>query len=191
MTMTDNPDGWLDNIKSSLKTQTATWLVAFAIAILWLFSSHITESVKFALNRADLRTKQYEELATAVSHYIFSAELNTEFIEHDWTTKATMTELVKEYNESITTLRSKEFVYQSWIHKFWGNNEADQFESFMKSVREFDSTVHSLNDEFEEVNIKGSKPKIDRKRAEEALKVMKPAIDNMRKQGRALLAAIE
>lgn len=191
MTMTDNQDGWLDNIKSSLKTQTATWLVAFAIAMLGLFSSHITESVKFALNRADLRTKQFEELATEVSHYIFSAELNTEFIEHDWTTKATMTELLNEYNESITTLRKKEFVYQSWIQKFWGKTEADQFESFMKYVREFDSSVHSLNDEFEEVNIKGSKPKIDRERAREALKVMKPAIDNMRKQGRALLAAIE
>lgn len=191
MSMTDNQDGWLDNIKSSLKTQTATWLVAFAITILGLFSSHITESVKFALNRADLRTKQFEELATEVSQYIFSAELNTEFIEHDWTTKATMTELLKEYNESITTLRKKEFVYQSWIQRFWGKNEADRFESFMKYVREFDSSVHSLNDEFEEVNIKGSKPKIDRKRAEEALKVMKPAIDNMRKQGRALLAAIE
>jgi len=189
--MTDNQDGWLVNIKSSLKTQTATWLVAFAVAMLGLFSSHITESVKFALNRADLRTKQFEELATEISHYIFSAELNTEFIEHDWTTKATMTELLKEYNESITILRKKEFVYQSWIQKFWGENEADQFESFMKYVREFDSSVHSLNDEFEEVNIKGSKPKIDRKRAEEVLKVMKPAIDNMRKQGRALLAAIE
>jgi len=186
-----NEHGLLDSIGSSLKTQTATWLVAFGIGLLTLFSSRITEKVKFALNRADQRTKQYEELATEVSQYIFSAELNAEFIEHGWTTKATMTGLLKDYNESITALRKKEFVYLSWIKKFWGENKAGQFEFFMKSVREFDSTVHSLNDEFEEVNIKDSKPKIDPNRAEQALKVMKPAINNMRKQGTKLLMALE
>lgn len=97
---------------------------------------------------------------------------------------------MSKYNESITTLREKEFVYQSWIQKFWGNNSANQFESFMKYVREFDTSIHSLNDEFEEVIIKGSKRKIDKERAEKALKTMKPAIDNMRKQGRALLATL-
>lgn len=187
--MADN--GLFDGIKTSLKTQTATWLVAAFIAILGVFSSHITESIKFALNRADLRTKQYEELASEVSRFIFSAEINTEFIENGWTTKQTMTELAKDYNDSITTLRKKEFVYLSWIHKYWGKNEVAQFETFMKSVREFDSAIHSLNDEFEAVNITGSKPKIDKKRAEEAAVVMKPAMESMRNQGRQLLAALE
>jgi hypothetical protein len=157
-------NGWLDTIGTSLKTQTATWLVAFLIAILGLFSSRITESIKFSLNRADLRTKQYEELASEVSQYIFSAELNAEFIQNDWTTKQTMTELLKEYNKSITTLRKKEFMYLSWIQKYWGKNETAQFESFMKTVREFDLAIHSLNDEFEAVNITGSKAE-DRQKA--------------------------
>ncbi len=102
-----------------------------------------------------------------------------------------MTNLLNNYNESIKTLRKKEFVFQSWVRKYWGKNEASQFDSFMKSVREFDSAGHSLNDEYEAVNITGSKPKIDRKRAEEALKIMHPAIDNMRKQSGALMAAIK
>lgn len=188
--MSDNVNSWIDTIVSSLKTQTATWAVTFVVAILGVFSSYITESVKFALNRADLRTKQHEELAMEVSHYIFAAELNTEFIEHDWTTKTAMTELLNEYNESITTLRKKEFVYMSWIQKYWGKDETAKFAAFMKSVREFDSTIHSLNDEFEAVNIKESKPKIDGRRAEEALKVMKPAIENMRKQGLEFLTTL-
>jgi hypothetical protein len=61
---------WPDAIKSSLVSQTATWLVALIIAVLTLFSSRLTESIKFALNRADARTSQYEELATEVSQYI-------------------------------------------------------------------------------------------------------------------------
>lgn len=185
LAMTEN--GLYSMIIASLKTQTATWAGVLLFGILSVFSTRIAESVKLALNRADLRTNQFEELASNVSQYIFIAELNTEFIEHDWTTKQTMTELVKEYNDSITALRKKEFVYLSWIQKYWGKNEAAQFESFMKSVLEFDLAIHSINDELEAVNIIGSKPKIDRKRAEEALKVMKPAIENMRNQGRQFL----
>jgi len=154
-------------------------------------SARITESIKFALNRADLRTKQYEELASEIGNYIFAAELITEFIEQGWTTKQTMTELLKDYDESIATLRKKEFVYLSWIQKYWGKHEAAKFDSFMKSVREFDMAIHSLNDEFEAVNITGSKPKIDKNRGDEALKKMKPAQENMRAQGRQCLTALD
>src|SRR6185436_5688952 len=94
---------WLQGLVTSFKTQTATWVVAFLIGILTLFSGRITESVKFALNRADLRTKQHEELATEISAYIFSAELNAEFIENGWTSKKAMTDLITEYNAAITS----------------------------------------------------------------------------------------
>ena len=159
------------------------------IAVLGAFSSYITESIKFALNRANLRVKQYEELAADLSAYIFWAELNTEFIEHDWTTKPTMSELVKGYNDSLVMVRKKEFVYLSWIRKYWGQTEADQFESVMASVREFDLAIHALNDEFEAVNLAGTKARVDRKLAEDALKRMKPALENMRSQGRQFLMA--
>lgn len=188
--MTDSQEGWLVNIKSSLKKDTAAWLVTFAIGILGLFSTQITESVRFALNRADLRTQQYEETATEISRFMFWAELSAEFIENDWTTKATMTELLNKYNQSVTTIREKEYVHQAWLRRFWGADAAEQFKVFMESVRQFDSTIHSLNDEFEKVNVEGAKSKIDRKRAEEALVKIRPAIDNLRSRGNALLAAI-
>jgi hypothetical protein len=164
--------------------------VGVLIALLTLFSSKLTESIKFALNRADSRTRQYEELATEVSGYIFAAELTVEFIENDWTTKQSLTELIKDYNQSITTLRKKEFVYLAWIRKYWSREQVVQYETFLQSVRAFDSAIHSLNDEFEAVNITGSKPKVERKRADEALKVMKPAVERMRENGKLLLTSL-
>jgi len=186
---TPNPT-WLQGLAISLKTQTATWLVAFLIGILSLFSGDITESVKFGLNRADLRTKQYEELATEISQYIFSAELNTEFIERNWTTKKTLTDLANEYNTSITSLRKKEFVYAAWIKKYWGKEQSTKFDAFMESVREFDKAIHSLNDEFEKVNITGKQQKVDPQRAKEALKLLQPAATKLRERGHSLLVSL-
>jgi hypothetical protein len=181
---------WLQGIAASMKTQTATWLVAFLIGILSLFSGHIIESARFALNRADLRTKQYEELATEVSQYIFSAELNTEFVEHNWTTKKTLTDLLNEYNTSITTLRKKEFVYAAWIQKYWGKEQSAKFDEFMESVGNFDKALHSLNDEFEKVNRTGKKQKVDPKRAKKAFVLLQPAAAKLRKHGRDLLVSL-
>jgi hypothetical protein len=181
---------WFEGLATSLKTQTATWLVAFVIGLLGLFSGRVTESVKFALNRADLRTKQYEELATDVSAYIFAANLTTEFIENGWTTKEALTDLVTDYNNSITSIRKKEFVYEAWIKKFWGSAQLSKFNEFLQSVAGFDKAVHSLNDEFEKVNITKTQQKIDPARAKEALQQLKPDADKVRQNGRALLESL-
>jgi hypothetical protein len=186
---TTNPT-WLQGLVTSLTTQTATWLVAFLIGILTLFSGRITESVKFALNRADLRTKQYEELATEISTYIYFAELNTEFIENGWTTRKTMTELITEYNTAITSLRKKEFIYAAWVKRYWGTAQLLKFDEFMQSVAAFDKAIHSLNDEFEKVNINGSQEKIDPDRAKDALKELKPAVAKLRADGRTFLESL-
>jgi hypothetical protein len=186
---TANPT-WLQGIATSLKTQTATWLVAFMIGLLTLFSGRITESVKFALNRADLRTKQYEELATEISQHIFSAELATEFIANDWTTKTSLTNLVTQYNTSITTLRKKEFVYAAWVQKYWDREQSAELDAFMESVREFDKAIHSLNDEFEKINITGEQQKLSPQRAKEALKLLQPAATTLRERGRNLLVSL-
>jgi hypothetical protein len=186
---TTNPT-WLQGVATSLKTQAATWLVAFLIGMLGLFSGRITESVKFALNRADVRSNQYEELATEISQYIFSAELTTEFVQNNWTTKKMLTDLVTEYNASITTLRKKEFVYSAWIEKYWGKDQSAKFASFMEAVRDFDKAIHSLNDEFEKVNITGEEQKVDPNRAKEALKLLQPAVTKLRESGRSLLVSL-
>jgi hypothetical protein len=182
--------GFIETILTSFRTQLGTWLIGALIAILGVFSSWFTEQIKFGLNRADLRTTQHEELASEVSEHIFSAELTTEFIEHGWTTKQTMTDLLKDYNASITTLRKKEFVYLAWIHKYWGDAQVLKFKSFMSVVREFDSAIHSLNDEFEAVNISETKSKVDDQAGAEAVKKMKPIGENLRLKGRALLISL-
>ncbi len=184
-----NEISWINGVKLSAKTQTATWLVAFLLAILGLFSGRITESIRFALNRADLRTTQYEELATEISQYIFSAELCTEFIGSSSTTKETLTELVTEYNVNITKLRKKEFVYSAWIQKFWGKSQADKFEQFMNSVRAYDTAIHSINDELGKIS-KGEKSTIDPQRSVEVLKQLEPAVKQLREHGHAILASL-
>jgi hypothetical protein len=185
--MKDNNSGVFKTILTSFSAEFVKWLIAALLAILTLFSSQFTESIKFALNRADLRTKQYEELATNVSRYIFAAEINTEFLENGWTSEPTLSILVKDYNDSYVTLRGKEYVYLFWVQKYWGKNEAAQFESFMRSVRKFDLAFHPLNDEFYEVNIAKSKKEVDEKRAAEALETIKPAVEDMVSQGRQFL----
>jgi hypothetical protein len=41
----------------TFKSQAATWFIGAVIAILTVFSGKIVESLKFSLNRANLRTK--------------------------------------------------------------------------------------------------------------------------------------
>ncbi len=187
---TTNPT-WLQELRTSLKTQTATWVAAFVIGILTLFSGRITESVKFAMNRADLRTKQYEELAKDISGYIFAAELTTEFIENSWTTKKTLADLNTDYNKSITSLRINEFVYAAWVKKYWDTGKLSEFDAFMKSVAEFDKAVHSLNDEYEKVVLTEKQDKIDPVRAKKAVEQMKPIAAKLRVDGRAFLESLE
>jgi len=101
-----------------------------------------------------------------------------------------MTERVNEYNTAITTLRKNEFLYSAWLQKYWDKNASVEFDRFMTSVREFDAAIHSINDELEAVNITKKKDKIDTKRAQDALKLMKPAVQKMRDDGRALLRSL-
>jgi len=129
-------------------------------------------------------------LASDISQYIFVAEYNTEVIENNWTSRQTIIDMVKEYNESITSLRKKEFIYLSWIQKYWSKKEILQYEAFMNSVKDFDSALHLLNKEINAVIITKTKIKIDRKDADKALIVIKPAVQNVRTRGRKLLAVI-
>lgn len=181
---------WIGSLNASFRSQTATWFVGFVVAILTIFSSQVTESIKFGFNKADIRTKNYEELVSEVSQYIFSAELNVEFIENEWTTRQTLTKLIEDYNKYVMTLRKKEFVYLAWLRKYWSQKEAEKFNAFMDSVKTYDSSLHALNDEFEAVNITRTKQKVDPKRAEEALMIMKPALKELREKGTLLVESL-
>jgi hypothetical protein len=177
----------VSGLGTSLRTQAATWFVGAVIALLSVFSSHLTEGVKASINRADLRTKSYEELSKDLSDYVFVSELSQEYIEHGWTSRDAMGPLIKEYNDAITKLRKNEFVYLSWLSRYWGKAEVKALSEVMATTRQFDQQVHALNDEFEAVNIKKSKKTIDKERGKEASLAMRPTLDALRSQVRALL----
>lgn len=108
----------IKSVLTSLKTQTATWLVGVVIGILTIFSSHWLESIKSSLNRADSRSAQYEQMIKDISDYFFSSELCIEYFENNWTTKDALVPLITDYNESITTIRKHVFIYTAWVRKF-------------------------------------------------------------------------
>jgi hypothetical protein len=169
---------WWASLKGSFKTQTAIWLVGFIIALLTVFSSKITEDIRLALNRADLASKYYEELASDLSEYRFQAELTVEFIERGWTKAEALKTLVSDYNEAITKLRKKEWVYQSWMRRYWGAQQVDAFVQCMDAVRAFDRDVHDLNDEIESV-VDKKKQNFDKKTAAAAVDRLKPALKKL------------
>jgi hypothetical protein len=172
---------------ASLRTQTATWFVGVVIAVLSVFSSHLTESIRFSINRADLRSKSYEELSRDLSEYVYASKLCQENIERNLTTRDAMLPLIVEYNDAITKLNKNEFVYRSWLSRYWGREDAARFSDVMATARSVDRTFHSLNDEFEAVIINKSKPKVDDERAKKAATEMRPKLDALETQVRALL----
>jgi hypothetical protein len=169
---------WRDTMIESFKSQTATWSVGLLIAILSIFSAEITENVKLALNRADLASKYYEELASDLSEYRFQAELVVEYVERGWTKADSLKSLDTDYNESITKLRKKEWVYQSWMRRYWGEQQASAFAQCMDAVKAFDREVHNLNDEIDAV-INKKKEKFDKNAAAAAVDRLKPALTTL------------
>ena len=175
----------------SLKTQSATWFVGVVIALLTLFSTKLVEVIKFALNRAELRVKNYEEFSTDLSEFLFAAEVNTEFLEHNWTTRESLTSLIKEYNDSITKIRKKEYVYSSWIRKYWGRNESDVYRQMFESIRQYDKSLHSLNDEFEAVSIRKTQDKVSPERAAATAKELTAILHELRGRANDLLDRLQ
>ena len=174
-----------------LKAQAGAWFVGFVISVLAIFSSKITEYIKFALNSADLRSKYYEELAVNLSDYNFEAELTVEFLDKGWTTAATMSPLMNQYNDSITELRKKEYVYLSWMNRYWGKAKVSELEGAYAAAKTFDTAIHSLNDEFEAVNITKSKQKVDPEKAKQAMTQLRPALANLQERSKKLLMDLQ
>jgi hypothetical protein len=182
---------WLSSVVESLKAQAAIWFVGFVISLLAIFSSNITESIKSSLNRADVRSKYYEELAQNLSDFDFEAELAVEYIGNGLTEAEGLIPLINEYNESITTLRKKEYVYLSWVNRFWGKSGLADLERSYDAVKSFDSAIHSLNGEFEAVNIKKTQQKVDPKKAEDALVRLRPALADFQERSKKLLLELQ
>ncbi len=122
-----------------------------------------------------------------MSEYMFEAELTVELIEHEWTTL----ESVNDYNKSITNLRKKEWVYSSWIGRYWGERRVKEFAQCMATVKAFDLAVHGLNDEIEAVVIRKTKEKFDPAKSKEAVRRLKPALGVLQTSCKKVLNDLE
>lgn len=127
------------------------WLAATLVALLTAFSDKLLERIRFRLNRADLRAKYFEELAVDLSTYIFFAEIFCERYQKGWANDPEdLASIGGEVNGAVTTLRKKEFVYRSWVHRYWGHDTVAQFTEVMAAVKAVDDALHVFNDEGEE-----------------------------------------
>lgn len=131
----------------SLTGQTATWFVGLVIACLGVFSSRIVEAVKFALNKADLRAKYYEELAVDLSSVLHAVDrLNKVYYGSSWLSDEQKSSVAEAYDESMNKIRRYEFVYLSWLQRFWSKKTLAGFHAVMDQLDKIDSILISLNE---------------------------------------------
>jgi len=104
------------------------WLVTTAVALLTIFSDRLLARIRFQLNRADLRVKQYEELAQDLSTYTFWVEVYQERYAKKWTDDPEdLAAVAGNMNEAMVALRTKQYVYWSWVKTYWGELAAQDF----------------------------------------------------------------
>jgi len=137
---------WSSSLLQSFSNQAGTWFVGVVIAILSIFSGRITESIKFRLNRANLRTKYYEEIATQISHFIFIVDRIIKVFHTSWVDDSGRQAISGEYDSVTNSIRRKEYVYRSWVKKYWGVNQAASFSKVLEKIGKIDAELLRLNE---------------------------------------------
>jgi hypothetical protein len=138
---------WLKHLLNSFTHQAGTWFVGAVLALLGLLSARITEKIKFALNRADIRIKYYEEMATNMSHIVFIIDrLARVYYRSNWASDEDKSAIANEYNETMNSIFQKEYVYLSWLKRYWGQQALVAFTECMKKLRCVDLVLIQLND---------------------------------------------
>src|SRR5262249_19252430 len=123
------------------------WLAATVVALLTVFSDKILERIRFRLNRADLRTKYFEQLAKDLSTYLFYSELFHERYQKGWADDPEdLDRIGGAINGAITTLRENEYIYRAWVRKYWGEAKLEQFAEVMTALKSADDAIHAFND---------------------------------------------
>ena len=131
----------------SFTDQAGTWFVGAVLSLLGIFSARLLEKIKFALNRADLRAKYYEEMALDVSHFVFIVDrLLKVYYGSRWASDEDKSAIATEYNETMNGICRKEYVYLSWLQHYWNRKKADDFASVMRKIREVDAALLLLNE---------------------------------------------
>ena len=172
-----------------LREHLTTFVTTTVVAVLAVFSGQITESVKFALNRADARSDKYKSIAVELSNFVFTVELEQEFLEHDWTTLDTLKWLNGDYNTAITSLRKNEYVYLQWLGHYWDRSRVAEFQDIMKTAKGIDATIHRLNDQYELVEQRKSQ-KVDKDKAAETAKQLEPRLKELQEKTEAFLTKL-
>ncbi len=115
-------------------THLETWLILLVVSLLTVFSDKLLGRIRFALNRADLRSKYYEELALDLCTFVFFADLfHVRYLrgEQDG---GDMEAVRGEVNSAYVNLKTKEFVYRSWVRRYWNDAGVARFETVMRAA---------------------------------------------------------
>ena len=127
-----------------------TWLILAFVGLLTALSDKIIGRVRFALNRADLRSKYYEELALALSTFVFYADLfHVRHIRGELHF-GDLPGIGDEVNQAFVTLKTKEYVYRSWIRRYWSQKQVKGFESVMQATTAVYEAVIEFNEKSNE-----------------------------------------
>jgi hypothetical protein len=126
------------------------WLILSLVGLLTVFSDKIVGRVRFALNRADLRSKYYEALALDLSTFVFYSDLfHVRYIRGESHFKD-VDAIRGEVNGSFVTLKTKEYVYRSWVRRYWSDNRVKRFESVMLSATNVYDAIIEFNEKGKE-----------------------------------------
>jgi hypothetical protein len=138
---------WLIHLSHSLTDQAGTWFVGLVLALLGVFSGRLVETVKFALNRADLRTKYYEQMATEISHFVFIVDrLTRVYYGSSWASEDDKSAIATEYNDLMNKISREEYVYLSWLRRYWRKSKSNSFMLTMDKIRDVDTALIHLNE---------------------------------------------
>lgn len=110
------------------------WLLLSFVGLLTVFSDKIIGRVRFALNRADLRSKYYEELAISLSSFLFFVDLYHVRLIRGESDFEDVSAIAGEVNGAYVALKTKEYVYRSWVRRYWGAEGISQFESVLNAA---------------------------------------------------------
>lgn len=123
------------------------WLFPMLVLFVALFFTPAVESIRLRLNRVDISTRMFEQFALDLSSFVFRAERVREYFEKGWTAPEQIDPVIDEYFAAITTLRSKELVYEYWDQKFWKQDQRALFKRALGISHEVDEDLHRLKSE--------------------------------------------
>ena len=182
--------GWRESLWLSLKSETATWFSAVVIATVAALVPQITESVKLNINRSDLRSQLYENLASDLSEYLFYCQSFMELLESGVTQKESLDQVIPDYNRAVVEISKKEFVYGAQLNRAWGKEAAADFPVLMESIEAFDSALRELNSEFVTVR-SGRSLRMDPNVIRQSLPQLQSSLANLRKESKRMLSSLK